>query len=80
MPMFTSSTEITTASTSPANPKAVPVRFLSAPWNQSRAWKKWLKPAESKFTVPKDLLKLTSGPGRLAQAFAITRTRDNGAI
>ena len=26
----------------------------------------------------KDLLKLTSGPGRLAQALAITRARDNG--
>lgn len=27
---------------------------------------------------PRDLLQLASGPGRLAQAFAITRARDNG--
>lgn len=27
---------------------------------------------------PKDLVKLTSGPGRLAEAFAITRITDNG--
>ena len=32
-----------------------------------------------KLETTRDLPKLTAGPGRLAQAFAITRSRDNGA-
>ena len=66
-PTSTSSTETTTASTSPANPKAVPEAFFSAPWNRSPGLKRWPKPAAIEIHGPKDLPKLTSGPGRLVR-------------
>ena len=65
--------QLTTASTSPANPTASPEAFSSAPSNPSPAWKKW--PAARDVEIPdlahaptKTLIKLTSGPGRLCRS------------
>ena len=75
---FTSSMEIITVSMSLASRKATPGPFDSRAQPLSGI-AEMAQARGIEIHGPKDLVKLTSGPGRLAQAFGITRTRDNGA-
>jgi len=78
MPTFISSTVITTASTSRASAKAKPGRFLFRALEPLLGMEQMARSRGIPVPDPRHLYRLTSGPGRLAQAFGITRTRDNG--